>query len=126
MLNGWGIPCLLYTSAGIFEWDSSASKFEGALNEGEEFVVGEEFTDMGDSKGGFAKVSMCFAISENTEHPAECAALINFLLNEEDGVKIMASERGIPASAAGLKLSLIHISSFPASFICSPSSHEIR
>ena len=47
---------------------------------------------------------MCFAISENTEHPAECAALINFLLNEEDGVKIMASERGIPASAAGLKI----------------------
>ena len=90
--------------AGIFEWDSSASKFEGALNEGEEFVVGEEFTDMGDSKGGFAKVSMCFAISENTEHPAECAALINFLLNEEEGVKIMASERGIPASAAGLKV----------------------
>ncbi len=90
--------------AGIFEWDSSASKFEGALNDGEEFVVGEEFTDMGDSKGGFAKVSMCWAISENTEHPAECAALINFLMNEEEGVKILASERGIPASAAGLKI----------------------
>ncbi len=90
--------------AGIFEWDSSASKFEGALNEGEEFVVGEEFTDMGEFKGGFAKVSMCFAISENTEHPAECAALLNFLLNEEEGARLMASERGIPASAAGLKV----------------------
>ena len=29
---------------------------------------------------------------------------IQTLLNEEDGVKIMASERGIPASAAGLKI----------------------
>lgn len=91
--------------AGIFEWDSSASKFKGALNEGQEFVVGEELADMGDYNGGFAKVSMCFAISQNTAYPAECAALINFLLNEEEGVTEMASERGIPVSAAGLKIS---------------------
>ncbi|MGL5433841.1 MAG: ABC transporter substrate-binding protein [Lachnospiraceae bacterium] len=90
--------------AGIFEWDSSANKFEGALNEGQEFVVGEELADMGDYNGGYAKVSMCFAISENTEYPAECAALINFLLNEEEGAEIMASERGIPVSAAGLAI----------------------
>lgn len=90
--------------AGIFEWDSSASKFEGALNDGEEFVVGEEFEDMGDANGGYAKVSMCFAISETTEHPAECAALINFLLNEEEGADIMGIERGIPCSKAGLKV----------------------
>ena len=47
---------------------------------------------------------MCFGISENTKHPAECAALVNFLLNEEEGVKILASERGIPCSAEGLKI----------------------
>ena len=90
--------------AGIFEWDSSANKFHDALNEGQEFVVGEELPDMGDYQGGFSKVSMCFAISETTEHPAECAALINFLLNEAEGVKLMGSERGIPASAAGLQI----------------------
>lgn len=90
--------------AGIFEWDSSASKFESALNEGQEFVVGEELADMGDYHGGFAKVSMCFAISETAEHPAECAALINFLLNEEEGAKIMGIERGIPVSAAALSV----------------------
>lgn len=90
--------------AGIFEWDSSANKFQGALNDGQEFVVGEELADMGDYNGGFAKVSMCFAISSNTAYPAECAALINFLLNEEDGVIEMASERGIPVSAAGLAI----------------------
>jgi len=88
--------------AGIFEWDSSASKFESALNEGQEFVVGEEFTDMGDANGGFTKVSMCFAISETTQHPAECAAFVNFLLNEQEGAEIMGIERGIPCSAAGL------------------------
>ena len=89
--------------AGIFEWDSSANKFQGALNDGQVFVVGEELADMGDYNGGFAKVSMCFAISQNTAYPAECAALINFLLNEEEGATEMASERGVPVSAAGLK-----------------------
>ena len=90
--------------AGIFEWDSAATKQMGALNEGQEFVVGEEFADMGEYKGGFAKVSMCFGISENTKYPAECAALINFLLNEAEGVEPVGSERGIPCSAAGLQI----------------------
>lgn len=90
--------------AGIFEWDSAATKQQGALNEGQEFVVGEELADMGEHKGGFSKVSMCFAISENTKYPAECAALINFLLNEQEGVEILGSERGVPSSAAGLQI----------------------
>lgn len=89
---------------GLFEWDSSATKMQAALNEGQEFVVGEELSDLGEYQGGFSKISMCFAISENTEHPAECAALINFLLNEEEGVKILGSERGIPASKTGLQI----------------------
>lgn len=90
--------------AGIFEWDSSASKFQSALNEGQEFVVGDYFKDMGEYQGGFAKVSLAFAISETTQHPEEAAMLINFLLNEEAGVEIMASERGIPLSTAGLQV----------------------
>lgn len=90
--------------AGVFTWDASSPKMRDALNEGQEFVVGVEFPDMGDYQGGFMKTSMCFAISENTEHPAECAALIDFLLNEEEGVKLMGTERGVPLSEAGLKI----------------------
>ena len=37
--------------AGIWEWDSSASKFEKALNEGQEFIVGDYFTDLGEYQG---------------------------------------------------------------------------
>ena len=88
--------------AGIFEWDSSANKFQGALEEGQEFVVGDYFKDMGDSQGGFTKVSLGLAISANTEHPKESAMLINFLLNEEEGIEASGSERGIPLSKAGL------------------------
>ncbi|WP_310602930.1 ABC transporter substrate-binding protein [Anaerosporobacter sp.] len=90
------------TYAGIFEWDSSASKFKGALNEGQEFVVGDYFKDMGEYQGGFSKVSLAFAISKNTKYPEQCARLINFLLNEDEGVAIMGSQRGIPLSASAL------------------------
>lgn len=88
--------------AGIFEWDSSASKFGKALAEGNKMIVGEYFKDFGEYQGGYSKVSLCFAISESTKYPAECALLLNYLLNEDEGTAIMASERGIPLSAAAL------------------------
>ncbi len=91
--------------AGIFEWDSSASKFMSALADGGAgFMVGEYLKDMGDYQGGFSKVSLAFAISETAKNPEECALLINFLLNEEAGVEIMAAERGIPLNANALKI----------------------
>ena len=90
------------TYAGIFEWDSSASKFNSALNEGQELIVGDYFSDMGSTQGGFKKVSLAFAITENTAHPAESAMLLNYLLNDPEGTAIMSSERGIPLSAAAL------------------------
>lgn len=90
------------TYAGIFEWDSSASKFNAALEEGQEFIVGDYLPDMGDYQGGFSKVSLGFAVSETCAHPKEAAMLLNFLLNEDEGTTIMASERGIPLSSAAL------------------------
>ena len=63
--------------AGIFEWDSAASKYSSALDDANK-----------DTK--------------TCEHPAEAATLINFLLNEDAGASIMGSECGIPASKAGL------------------------
>ena len=90
--------------AGIFEWDSAASKYQDALDEENKpgFTVGEEIK-FGDYNGGFSKVSMGLAITKTCEHVAEAATLIQFLLNEEKGASIMGSECGIPASKAGLK-----------------------
>ncbi len=89
--------------AGIFEWDSSASKYADALDADNAagFTVGEEI-EMGDYKGGFTKVSMGLAITKSCKNPAEGAMLINFILNEEGGASIMGSECGIHASASGL------------------------
>ena len=90
--------------AGIFEWDSAASKYSSALDDANKdgFTVGEEIK-FGDNNGGFSKVSMGLAITKTSKCVAEAATLINFLLNAEKGASIMGSECGIPASKAGLK-----------------------
>ena len=90
--------------AGVWEWDTSASKCQNALAEGQEFVVGEELTDLGEYKGGFTKVAHGFAISRNSANPELAAKLINFMNNEEEGIRARKSEYGIPASAKGLAL----------------------
>ena len=89
--------------AGIFEWDSAATKYASALDDSNKdgFTVGEEIK-FGDNNGGFSKVSMGLAITKTCKSVAEAATLINFLLNEEKGASIMGSECGIPASKAGL------------------------
>ena len=89
--------------AGCFEWDSSATKYQDALDEENKpgFIVGDEIK-FGDYNGGFSKVSMGLAITKTCKTPAEAAMLINFLLNEDKGASIMGSECGIPASKAGL------------------------
>ena len=88
--------------AGIFEWDSAASKYLGALSDNTGFTVGDEIKFGDKANGGFSKVSLGLAITETCEHPVEAAALINFLLNEEEGASIMGTQCGLVASKAGL------------------------
>ena len=89
--------------AGIFEWDSAATKYSSALDENNKdgFTVGEEIK-FGDNNGGFSKVSMGLAITKTSKCVAEAATLIDFLLNNGTGAALMGSECGIPASKAGL------------------------
>ena len=87
--------------AGIFEWDSSPAKYVSALGDnGDDLVVGNVFPEL----KSYSKVSLMFSISANTEHPRECAMLLNYLLNDPEGAAIMASERGIPESKAAYEV----------------------
>lgn len=86
--------------AGIYEWDSSASKFQSALSEGQNFVMGQFPTDLGPNKSGFTKISLGFAISANSKHPAEAALLLEFLTSDPEGVKILGLERGTVSNTA--------------------------
>lgn len=89
---------------GIYEWDSAAAKFQNALSEGQNFVMGPFPTDLGDSKSGFTKISMGYGISANTEHPEEAAKLLEFLTSDPEGVKTIALERGIVANKEAEKI----------------------
>ncbi len=86
--------------AGIFEWDSAPAKYISALGDNaDNLVVGTPFEDMGpNGTGSFTKVSLMFSISAKTEHPKEAAMLLQYLLNDEEGVALMGTERGIPES----------------------------
>ncbi|MDO5422646.1 MAG: extracellular solute-binding protein [Eubacteriales bacterium] len=50
-------------------------------------------------KGTYIKPSMFASISAATEHPEECALLIDFFTNNVEANKIMMGERGVPISS---------------------------
>ena len=72
-----------------------------ALENPDDLVIGEYPADYGTPSTVY-KISMGFAISKNTEHPKEAAALLEYMLNG-DGVKTLGTERGVPASAKAQK-----------------------
>lgn len=81
---------------GIYEWDSSAGKFQDSLADGQTMVVGDYFKDFGEYQGGFSKVSLGFAISGETQSPEACAKLISYLVSHEEAVTTLGTERGVP------------------------------
>ncbi|MFE7900808.1 ABC transporter substrate-binding protein [Streptomyces sp. NPDC057424] len=58
---------------------------------------------VGDTKANFFKPSMYWAVSGQSEHPAEAAAFVNFVLNDAKAADILKTERGIPANKEMLK-----------------------
>ena len=44
------------------------------------------------------KASMYWSIAESTEHPAEAARFVDFLINDEEAARILGVERGVPAN----------------------------
>jgi ABC-type sugar transport system, periplasmic component len=89
--------------AGVYTWSSSYVNLAIALPKVEQMVVGPMFGGF-PYKGGLNKISQEFAISSTCKHPVEAAALLNFLLNEEEGVILMSDQRGVPASKAGMEI----------------------
>lgn len=92
------------TYAGFYEWDSTNQKLKNALEEGQEFVLGEFITGLGDHEAGLTKISQTFAITETSKSVEATAKLMNYLLNEEEGVKLMGTERGMLANKNANKI----------------------
>lgn len=86
--------------AGIYMWDSNLKKHKEAAP-GFDFAVGD-YIKMGDYNGGMKKASMVFAIPKTSAHPAEAAALIQFLFGDPEGAKLLGDSRGVPVNKNGL------------------------
>lgn len=55
------------------------------------------------TKYDYFKPGMYWSVSSKSEHPAEAALLIDFLVNDPEAAKIIGTERGIPANAQTLE-----------------------
>lgn len=108
-LAGEGTSELLETSeswingkyGGAMVWDTNIAKYEDAVVDGE-LVVGD-MVNMGEYHGGPLKASQVIAITATSKHPAEAAALIQFLFGEQEGAEILGDTRGIPCNKNALK-----------------------
>ncbi len=90
--------------AGFFEWDSAQQKFAEALEEGQEFVLGDYITGFGKKTAGMFKISQTWAIAESCQHKEEAALLINYLVSDPDAVKILGVERGVVVNQAAASI----------------------
>ncbi len=48
--------------------------------------------------GSYYKPSMFWSVSSRSKHPAEAAAFVSFLANDEEAAKVLLTERGVPAN----------------------------
>ena len=56
------------------------------------------------TSGVMEKPTMMFAISRNTAHPAETAMLLDFIINDPEGVRQMGLTRGTPANSYAVSI----------------------
>ncbi|AHG19794.2 sugar ABC transporter substrate-binding protein [Chania multitudinisentens RB-25] len=99
--NTWEMsPWINGTWGGVYMWNTNALMYQNNLAAPKnKLELGPFFMLPGAKDAGlFFKPTMMFSISRNTKHPEESALLINFLMNEPEGVKALGLERGVPLS----------------------------
>ncbi|WP_432454630.1 MULTISPECIES: ABC transporter substrate-binding protein [unclassified Agarivorans] len=89
---------------GLYMWNTSIKKYANNLAPPQSMELGPYPMAPGATDSGLlTRPSMMFSIGRNTKHPEAAAKLVNFLLNDPEGVKAMADARGVPLSKSGLK-----------------------
>jgi oligogalacturonide transport system substrate-binding protein len=96
-------PWIAGQFGGIYMWSTSVDKYSDNLAPPMGLELGPyPMLPNATDAGLLAKPSMLFSVGRNTKHPEEAAKLINFLLNDADGIKALGLARGIPLSKNGL------------------------
>lgn len=92
-------------SASVLLWASSAEYYVAPLEKkGTDVVVGNYPLVEGCTRSGwYVKPTSFYVISPNTEHPADSARLVNYLLNDPTVAKLQGIEKGVPLSSSALE-----------------------
>ncbi|QOV19181.1 carbohydrate ABC transporter substrate-binding protein [Blautia liquoris] len=92
--------------AGCMTWPAQVSSLESVLEETNQELVVAKFPTIEGAKtsGIIKKPSMLWSISKDTKHPKETAKLLNFLINDPDGIKALGTTRGVPSNENGFKI----------------------
>lgn len=91
--------------ASSYEWDTTVSQIIAPFGDDHPLVpVMPPRIEGAVSDGIFRKPSMMFAISASSPNQEAAAEILNCLMVEEEGVRVMASHRGIPAAASAVAL----------------------
>ncbi|MDC7682726.1 ABC transporter substrate-binding protein [Asticcacaulis sp. BYS171W] len=91
--------------AGTFMWNSTIEKYSDTLAGNQKIALAPYPLREGAKDSGMMfRPSMMFAANATTAHPDEAVMLIDFLLNDPDGVRAMELKRGVPVSKTARKL----------------------
>jgi oligogalacturonide transport system substrate-binding protein len=91
--------------AGTYQWNSAIEKYTDTLAGKQEVALAPYPMRPGATDAGLLyRPSMMFAVNAKSQHPRESAMLINFLLNDPEGVRAMETKRGVPVSKAAQKI----------------------
>ncbi|WP_125604919.1 ABC transporter substrate-binding protein [Lapidilactobacillus bayanensis] len=91
---------------GFFDWTAVLNSFSTNLDQVNMTLDIPSFptTENPKNDGAIEKATMLFSISKHSKHPKEAAKLLNFILNDPDGVKAMGISRGMPVNTKAQKI----------------------
>jgi multiple sugar transport system substrate-binding protein len=95
-------PFAVGKTAAIFTPSTMITAFAAAMD-AELELVPLPTPDENATKYDYFKPGMYWSVSSKSEHPAEAALLIDFLVNDPEATKIIGTERGIPANPQTLE-----------------------
>jgi oligogalacturonide transport system substrate-binding protein len=93
--------------AGVYEWNSSISKYVNNLNPANnpEVVIAPYPTMEGaKTTGAFKKVAMAFAISKNSQNPEVAARFLEFFYTNPAAVEAHGLERAVPVNKVSMQI----------------------
>ena len=88
-----------------YAWQNQASKYsKSAQKNNSDIEIGEIPSASGNNNIKFVKPAMLYGISKNTQYPEEAALLMKFLLTDDEAVKDIGVDRGIPSNPKAVEI----------------------